>query len=45
VLLLLGAMGCSQRHLPSSEGHLIRRFRASQAEAIGGSGLRHQARR
>ena len=37
-------MGCSQRHLPSSEGHLIRRFRAYQARAIGGSGLIPHAR-
>jgi hypothetical protein len=36
----VGLDGLSQRHLPSSEGHLIRRIRASQAEAIGGSGLR-----
>jgi hypothetical protein len=26
-------MGCSQRHLPSSDGHLIRRFRAPSASA------------
>ena len=33
-------MGVSQRHLPSSDGHLIRRFGASQAQYVGGSGLR-----
>ncbi len=32
-------MGCSQRHLPSSDGHLIRRFRTSPARRTGGSGL------
>jgi hypothetical protein len=26
-------MGCSQRHLPSSEGHLIRRFSRPSAAA------------
>jgi len=41
VLLLLGAMGDLNAIFPSSEGHLIRRFSTSQAEAVGGSGVRN----
>jgi transposase len=33
-------MGRLQRHLPSSDGHLIRRFRAAQPRRSGGSGLK-----
>ena len=38
-----GSMGRLQRHLPSSDGHLIRRLRAAQPRLTGGSGLSGQA--
>ena len=39
VLLFVGRWVVFNAHLPSSDGHLIRRFRASQPRPIGGSGI------